>query len=654
MIIGIIHYNGTTCDFVNSVVVPISNISTFVYNCIDLQGRNVIGLFESNATCSFYSSNEQIVFNYSTQDNFIISINEDNTAIYGFAGDFLFYYELNSTFQLSVWPNSLNISPLAVDIGANIDYAVVVDYCQLTPAYAVDCDFIVSLNRSLSCPNSTNAFSMITPNQFAYSDPRINQYLTNSPHYSAQTVMRVSIAWRTRCVLIGVQSFNMVLLYSLDDPMHPIGTRQNGIELMDFDKSVAWLNDQGEKAVILANSYTYSNYQWISSFVHIYDIQSDGFSDSTQPVLIYPNSQQILFRWLVPELIRLVCSSHGHLAIFDDLGIPATIYSTPSGTYPNTNSTYFTSNTVPCIRGTYRNYTGIELCIPCSNGTYAYSNSYSPCTLPDSFCPYGAVEEISYSIFESIEQDQDYLESPENTVFDDILMQNIFSFNAQSGHCVLVSPITWVLLVIALGIILVGGMFIHEAFFPGIHITRDGTKQIFKKMDLIGEGELWIGGLASTKVLVIVISVYDFSNQYFHQYPIEQVTSDSSFACDVTLRIAKFSTTMQMTSTSHNSTKQNQVIFNMLNAQSITLNVDLIQTTFICNGSLIVQRVVGSQPTQLPISVCETSHNDSILSLAIALLTQEVGIQLTLPGSRTVGAICLGLSGPSMMSTDKR
>ncbi|CAM4819053.1 unnamed protein product [Rotaria magnacalcarata] len=441
MIICTIHYNETTCDFVYSVVVPISNISAFVYNCIDLQGRNVIGLFESNATCSFHLSNEQVVFNYSTQDNFIISINGDNTAIYGFADDFLFYYELNSTFQLTVWPNSLNISPRAADIGANINYAVVVGYCQSAPAYAVDCGFIVSLNRSLSCPNSTNAFSMITSNQFAYSDPRINQYLTNSRDYSAQTVMSVSIAWRTRCVLIGVQSFNMVLLHLLDDPMHPIGTRQNGIELMGFGKSVAWLDDKGEKAVILANSYTYSTYQWISSFVHIYDIQSDEFSDSTQPVLIYSNSQQILFRWLVPELIRLVCSSHGHLAIFDDLGIPAIIYSTPSGTYPNTNSTYFTSNTVPCIRGTYRNYTGIELCIPCSNGTYAYSNSCSPCTLPDSFCPYGAVEEIAYSTFESIEQDQDYLESPENTVFDDIFMQNVFSFNAQSDHCVLVSPI---------------------------------------------------------------------------------------------------------------------------------------------------------------------------------------------------------------------
>ncbi|CAF4620434.1 unnamed protein product, partial [Rotaria socialis] len=165
---------------------------------------------------------------------------------------------------------------------------------------------------------------------------------------------------------------------------------------------------------------------------------------------------------------------------------------------------------------------------------------------------------------------------------------------------------------------------------------------------------LWVGGLASAAVIVIVISAYSFSNQYLHQYPIQQVTSDSSFACDVTLRNAKFSTTMQMTSSSSNSTKQNQVIFNMLNSQSITLNVDLIQTAFICNDSLIVQRVVGSKLTLLPISACETSHNGSILSLAIALPTQKVGIQLILPGSRTVGAIRLGLSGPSMISTDKR
>ncbi|CAF4070706.1 unnamed protein product [Rotaria magnacalcarata] len=76
--------------------------------------------------------------------------------------------------------------------------------------------------------------------------------------------------------------------------------------------------------------------------------------------------------------------------------------------------------------------------------------------------------------------------------------------------------------------------------------------------------KLWVGGLASAVVIIIVISAYNVFNRYFQQYPIEQIT------------------TMQMTSSS----------------------------PFICNDSLIAQRVVG--------------------------------------------AIRLGLTGPSMISTDKR
>ncbi len=64
----------------------------------------------------------------------------------------------------------------------------------------------------------------------------------------------------------------------------------------------------------------------------------------------------------------------------------------------------------------------------------------------NSFCPVGSIEEISYSDFKSIEQDEDYPKSPENTVFDDILLQlNMFSFNIQSIHCLIVSPVTWVI-----------------------------------------------------------------------------------------------------------------------------------------------------------------------------------------------------------------
>jgi hypothetical protein len=428
------------------------------------------------------------VYNYSTQDNFVINIDGENTGVYGFADDFMFYYQLNSPFSLTVWSNTLNISPRAVDIGLNVDYGIVVGYCQSTLFLALECGFIIQLNRSLSCPILMNEFSITNFIQFPYSDPRTNHHITQSRIYSSQTILSVSIAWRTRRVLIGIPSLNIVLLYSFDDPQHLLGSRQNGLGLMGFGKGVAWLDNDGQKAVIIANSYSYSTYQWISSLVHVYNIQLDGFSDDTQPILVYPNSQQILFPWTNPSLLRLVCSISGHVTIFDILGNAGIIFSAPAGTYPDTNSNFYTSIIVPCIRGAYRNYTGIELCFPCPNGTY--SSNCSPCTSNDSFCPFGSVEEISYSLFQSIEQDQDYPESPENTVFDDVLMQNMFSFNTHSIHCLVVSPITWVFLVIVIGIIVAIGMTIHETFGPSTHTTRDWIKLMLRKVDLIGEGEV--------------------------------------------------------------------------------------------------------------------------------------------------------------------
>src|ERR1700722_17264825 len=85
--------------------------------------------------------------------------------------------------------------------------------------------------------------------------------------------------------------------------------------------------------------------------------------------------------------------------------------------------------------------------------------------------------------------------------------------------------------------------------------------------------QLWIGGLVSAAVVVLVVSAYVFSNGYLHQYPIERVTGDSSFACDVTMRNAKFSTTIQMISNSRSSTKDNQAMFDMLKSQPLTLNI---------------------------------------------------------------------------------
>jgi hypothetical protein len=50
---------------------------------------------------------------------------------------------------------------------------------------------------------------------------------------------------------------NIVLLYSIDKPESLVGIHDNGIGYQGFGKCVEWLNDKGEKAVIIANSYGY-------------------------------------------------------------------------------------------------------------------------------------------------------------------------------------------------------------------------------------------------------------------------------------------------------------------------------------------------------------------------------------------------------------
>ncbi|CAF1400512.1 unnamed protein product [Adineta steineri] len=640
-----IKYSLTTCDFVYSVVVPVSNNLSFVYNCIDFQGNNVIGYFICNRTCNIQLSDEQIVYNYTTQDNFVIAFNGDGTGIYGIADDFVLFYKVYPTIELIVWSNNLDVSPRAMDIGSNQDYAVVAGYCQSSSTAAVECGFIIRLNSSLSCPISLNKFDISNIVQYPWSDPRSIRLITQSRTYIAQLVMSVSICWQTQHVLIGIQSLNTVFLYSLNDTHNPISTRQNGLDLMGYGKSVAWLDKHGNKAVILANTYSYSTYQWISSSVHIYDIQSDGFSDLIQPIYIYPNSQQIRHRITDPSFIRIVCSSIGHLGLLDRLGNGIGILVASPNTYSNTNTTIDVTSTAPCNRGTSRNYSGIELCYP--------QSSLINCS-EDFFCPYGAVGEVSYSAFKSIEQYQEYPDSPENIVFDDLLIQNMFIFNPKSIHCLVVSPITWVLFFIIIGFTIAISISISEVYCPDHHFIRDRAKRIFRKMDLIGEGEMWFGGLISAAIIVLVVSAYYFSNAYLHQYPIEYVTNNSTFACDITLRNAKFTTTTQKRWDPRRSTKESQHIFDLLNSQLFTLNIDLVQTSFTCEDYFYVQRLNGNKVTIIPITNCQTNYNETTLSLTILLPVHQISVQLVLPGLKTIGAIRIGLSGPSAEIEDGR
>ncbi|CAF1157957.1 unnamed protein product [Adineta steineri] len=647
--------NDIQCDFVYSVMTPNnqSALPYFVYNCIDILYRNVIGRIEfvNNGTvCAYEHINSVVPGNYSTQDNFVIIIDTNGTGVYAFADDFITYYDF-STLAMNVWSNTLPISPRAIDLTTN--YGVLAGYCQTTPLQAFECAIVIHVNGSSSSPSYTSSFSIGGSLNFSWADPRSTHFIATARVYSTVNLMAVTISALSNRVLIGIRALNVVLLYVVKDPnssniIYPVSTRQNGLNRMGFGRSVVWLDNQGKKSVMLANQYNYADNSWISSAIHIYDIESDGFTDQTQPILIYPNSQQMIGPLMNPSFIRLVSNPIlGHIAIFDMSGDPSIILSAPPGFYPATDRPSYFSTSVPCIPGTYRSYASIELCSPCQNGTMSNLGGINcnVCSDPDMFCPYGAVEALLPGALETIEQEQDYPESPETTVFDDLLMQNMFSFNTNSLHCVVVSPITWVLLVISFGSFVLVAMGISTIICPGVHPTRDKAKAIFKKMDLIGEGELWIGGLVSVAVVVLVMFAYYFSNAYYYQYPIENVVSESSFACDTSMRNAKFTTSIQMSKPQQ--AKDIQPIFDLLNAQSFTLIIDLINTAFICSDPILVQRIISYAFINLSISSCTMQYNNSIVSLSVVLPSHNMNMQVTLPGLKTVGAVRLGLTGPA-------
>jgi hypothetical protein len=493
--------NNIQCAFVYAVMTPRNSSSPpyFVYNCIDVLYNNVVGRYtfiNNGSSCAYQHTNAIVPGNYSTQDNFVIGVDYEGSGIYAFADDFTAYYDFQSL-QITSWPNTLPISPRMVDFTSG--YGVLVGYCQLTVSQAFECGFIVLVNGSSSSPNNGSVFSIGNSLQFAWSDPRRTHFIASSEAYSTVDLMSVGVAPSGR-VLIGIRALNTVLLYIVTNPMNfstinPLSTRQTGENLMGFGRSVEWLDTDGDKAVIIANQYTYSTNQWISSAFHVYDIESDGFSDQTNPILIYPNSQQMIGPLMNPSFIRLVSDQlSGNIAILDLSGDAVIILSAAPGTYATTNQPSIFSIAVPCIPGTYRDYAGIELCTPCPNGTTSTSSKINctTCTSSDVFCPYGAVAEVPYTAFDPIVQEQYYPESPESTVFDDILMQNMFSLNTQSPHCLVVSPITWVLVVFGFGSIVLISMGISTLVCPGTHPVRDQAKRVFKKMDLIGEGEVSI------------------------------------------------------------------------------------------------------------------------------------------------------------------
>jgi len=243
----------------------------------------------------------------------------------------------------------------------------------------------------------------------------------------------------------------------------------------------------------------------------------------------------------------------------------------------------------------------------------------------------------------NVYQGRAYPVSPQSVRFDNILMQNMFKIHSSmSHHCLIVSPLFWTLIVTSFGLVVWLVVFIlgHCVTNPIGKKAHQQMKDFFKKTDLIGEGEMVIGGLFSFSFVVLVVFAYSFSNSYFVRYPIEEVNGDANFACDPTLTNAQFSSGLMATAIPPNDDEA--PIFSLLDAQPFTLNIDFINTLFKCTDVTALQ--IKDIDLPMPISSC--NDIDSIVSISLLLPSHTINLEVLLAGSHTVGGLRIGLEGP--------
>ena len=173
-----------------------------------------------------------------------------------------------------------------------------------------------------------------------------------------------------------------------------------------------------------------------------------------------------------------------------------------------------------------------------------------------------------------------YPTSQRSSTFDDILMENTFNLQSTPARCLLISPFFWSLILLGVAAIILVIMGI-------LYYSTTGKKYfhrlecIFRHSDLIGNGELWFGGLVSFAMIVLIVYSFFFGALFVTRYPMES-SKDADFACDTSLRNIQFSSTLQLLATIKN--EEELPIFEMLSHQEFIMTVYLIQTGFNCNS----------------------------------------------------------------------
>ena len=445
-------------------------------------------------------------------------------------------------------------------------------------------------------------------------------------NYNFNYVMSISIQHATQQALIALPSYSQTFLIQFTSQRITLVNRV----FHRAARSVAWLGPTGQAAFLLADSPTPP---WALSQLQVIDTSLENTDLATLYAL--PNNQQTL-TFLTPtpttSFLRVKVSDGRPVILTNDASLIYAPISPAGFFFPLSETSLNLSAPQPCPPGTFKNQSAPSPCLVCPTG-YRSSASVDrgracvPCS-GSSYCPLAAVSEVNKSFYPSRSQAIPYPNSPVTTNFDDILITNTFRLRSSDGRCLVVSPLFWTLL--ALGLVFVVLLLMTGLYWlPGTRTHFHFLTRVFRRTDLIGEGDLWVGGLTSFALLVLITFAFWFGSVYVRQYPIE-TAGDATFSCDPSLRNAKFTSSLQLLALLR--ADEEQLIFDLLEDQNWTMTVDFIQTGFQC-PEISVQGIIESYRLTLPGSRCFQQRDSSTQTWIVPLPLHTIDVQFNLSGS---------------------
>ncbi|CAF0977854.1 unnamed protein product [Adineta ricciae] len=618
-----------------------NKLHRFVQAAEDMNTQNVIlSIFVVNETsCEMYESQKHTVRLKEHQDYMVIKVDPAQKSVYLFADTFISSFSIDDS----------KIHDIR-DLDVHIDFPFRVRAVDITDSYMVAAGYYIlppnpDLISYVALLFTLNLLRIVSTTD--RQDPHFRRE-SKTLSYTVDSTMAVAINPTYNIVVVTFSSINLIKVLYVDKnhmnsaawTLNPTKGHHCSNINIGMCRSAVWLNDLS----IAMLFSTVSNRPWSMSEVHVYDARSLCGNVS----FVFPNNQQHI-QWLTSFRFLQLISWSGHLLILTDdetmLLIPSTAPGFTSSWPVKFGFSDIVYNVTPCIAGTFKNTTDIGPCKVCPSQTKNLGKL--PCTKCEpcastSFCSLGSIGEISLKNYPSYVQTFAYPDAPDTNNYDDLLVHKILTISGPR-RCIVISPVFWALLIIALCFIIWFSMILWKKFnCPRGGPHRKRLTVFFRKTNIINEDGHWIGGLFSFACLVLFAFTSGFAFEFLSLYPIEK-SFTPFFSCDNPLTNSVFESALQLPLTSTDGDQWD--IFNMLDDQLLTVTVDFLNTVADCSCITIQQNRPGLEHLTVPHKLCTLQHDNATRSITFDLLAHHIDIQINITGPYFIGGIRLCLRG---------